>query len=529
MMKIVMFISKGLLTTVLTMTFLTNSFSQGFKVKEFKQIINDGSAFHAPMDEDGHPCGLIKVRTDDASLKFKGNVIGEVENKTNEYWVYIPQGSQSLLIMHPNFLPLSVDFSAYGVAIVPKATYVLTLSEQKFKKEKCGLIVIVKPETSCLYINDSLVENLSGNGFYQLYLPKGNHICRIEQKGYRPNVQAIAPGKGTQTLNVELESVMAELTVKCKTATAEIYVDGELKGNGQWSGSVIPGEHQIEAKHNNYESMYQTIFLSEKEKKMLSIRELKRSICQIRIETKPYNVAVILDGKDIGQSPCVVDVETGEHYVTYNGYGLNPVRSGFKVESGALQTITLELQYKDEYYMKAYNGDLDAILRMATEKNLGRDYEESVFWMERFPHREMVLKNWWSSSYWNDNNDVYGSWRCNWILAYSEAGMPEKAVDLLPYFNADAQIRNTGSVSYDDKELLSYIGNGFLKKKDVDKAKMYLEKAGEEGYEGLGDYYVIKGNKQLAANYYNKYLKFINSIHYEGKSRVLRKIKEIGY
>ena len=92
-MKIVMFISKGLLTTVLAMTFFTNSFSQGFKVKEFKQIINDGSAFHAPMDEDGHPCGLIKVRTDDPSLKFKGNVIGEVENKTNEYWVYIMRQS----------------------------------------------------------------------------------------------------------------------------------------------------------------------------------------------------------------------------------------------------------------------------------------------------------------------------------------------------------------------------------------------------------------------------------------------------
>ena len=42
------------------------SFSQGFKVKEFKQNMNDGSAFHAPMDADGRPCGLIKVRTDNA-------------------------------------------------------------------------------------------------------------------------------------------------------------------------------------------------------------------------------------------------------------------------------------------------------------------------------------------------------------------------------------------------------------------------------------------------------------------------------
>jgi len=37
------------------------SFAQGFKVKGFEQNINDGSAFHAPLDAEGHPCGLIKV------------------------------------------------------------------------------------------------------------------------------------------------------------------------------------------------------------------------------------------------------------------------------------------------------------------------------------------------------------------------------------------------------------------------------------------------------------------------------------
>lgn len=524
-----MFISRGLLTIVFAMTFFTNSFSQGFNVEEFKQNINDGSAFHAPLDDEGHPCGLIKVRANDASLKFKGNIVGEVENKTNEYWVYVPQENRSLIIMHPNFLPFSVDFSAYGVTIVPKATYVLTLSEQKFKKEKCGLIATVKPETACLYINDELVENLSENGFYQLYLPKGDHICRLEQKGYRPNVQALTIGKGIQTLNIELESVMAELTVKCKTSTAELYVDGELKGNGIWSGSVIPGEHRIEAKQKNYESVNQTIDLSEKEKRTLTIQELKRSTSQIRIETKPNNVAVILDGKNIGQSPCVVDVETGEHYVTYNGYGLNPARSEIKVENGPLQIITLELQYKDnpwkDMYVKAYNGDLDEILWMAIDKNTRGEFEESVFWMEKYPQRESMLRNW--ESYWRTkqktDSDIFGWWNCEWIRAYSEASMPEKALELLPYFKKEAEINGHG---FDECEYLSYIGNSFLKTKNYDKAKLYLEKAGEKGYESLGDYYVIKGNKQLAASYYNK---FLNTNPYEGKSRVLKKLKEIGY
>ena len=74
------------------------SYSQGFKIEEFKQNINDGSAFHAPMDADGHPCGLVKVRTDDDKLQFGGNIIGKVENKMNEYWVFLSPGSNSLVV-----------------------------------------------------------------------------------------------------------------------------------------------------------------------------------------------------------------------------------------------------------------------------------------------------------------------------------------------------------------------------------------------------------------------------------------------
>ena len=165
-----------LLVLVVSIAFSSNSFSQGFKVKEFRQNMSDGSAFHAPMDSEGHPCGLIKVRTDDGELKFKGNIVGEVDNKTNEYWVYMAQGSKSLNILHPAFMPLLINFDDYNIGeVASKATYILTLSEQKYNKEKCGLVAIVKPETAALYIDEIFIENLSGNGLYQLYLPKGGN------------------------------------------------------------------------------------------------------------------------------------------------------------------------------------------------------------------------------------------------------------------------------------------------------------------------------------------------------------------
>ena len=143
---------------VLFSAFCQFSFSQGFKVKEFKQNLNDGSAFHAPMDAEGHPCGLIKVRTNNPDLQFKGDIVGNVENKMNEYWVYVPQSSRQIKVNHPNFMPFVVSFSDYGIDISPKATYILTLEETKYKKEKTRLTIIVKPENADLYINNVYVE-----------------------------------------------------------------------------------------------------------------------------------------------------------------------------------------------------------------------------------------------------------------------------------------------------------------------------------------------------------------------------------
>ena len=113
------------------------SFPQGLKVKDFQHNINDGSAFHAPLDSEGHPCGLIKVRSDNSELVFRGNIIGDVVNKLNEYWVYMPQGSKQLNILHTNFMPMTIDFDAFGICEVSsKTTYILTLSEQKYNKER---------------------------------------------------------------------------------------------------------------------------------------------------------------------------------------------------------------------------------------------------------------------------------------------------------------------------------------------------------------------------------------------------------
>lgn len=495
------------------------AFPQGFKVKEFLQNINDGSAFNAPLDEAGHPCGLIKVRSDNGELKFNGNIVGDVENKTNEYWVYMAQGSKLLNILHPNFMPVRINFEEYGIGeVASKATYILTLTELKYKKEKSGLVAIVKPKTAALYIDDVFIENMSGDGLYQLYLSKGDHVCRIEQRGYRPNIQVVTTGKATQNLNIELESVMAELEVKCKTGTAEILVDGELKGNGSWKGTIFPGEHQIEARQQNFESWVKSISIAEKESKIMSIPELNRSMGKLRIVTTPDNLPVNVDGKYIGMSPCVIDVETGNHNVSCKTYGYNQYRSDVEVKSRKQTDLTVLMEidnniddYDKDLYIKAYKGEQDAIKELA-DNIIGSFYRggegnpvEAVFWLERYSHPEELL-------------DFEG-----WIKVFCSVGNPEKALQI--YHPIKDKVESRGGM-FLSESYMADIGEAFLKKKEIDKAIQCFEQAGNYGYEGLGDCYSAKGNKQLAASYYRKSL---NSDYYDNKNRVEKKLMDLGY
>jgi tetratricopeptide (TPR) repeat protein len=137
---------------------------------------------------------------------------------------------------------------------------------------------------------------------------------------------------------------------------------------------------------------------------------------------------------------------------------------------------------------------------------------------------DCLITHW--TSYWKSKNDddaPYGYWNAEWIRIYSALGYPEKALDLYPIAKADEE--GCGGM-FMSELYMKYIGEAFLKKTEYDKAISCFEKADNYGYEGLGDCYVAKGDKQRAAANYKKCLSLD---YYDGKNRVEKKLKELGY
>ena len=340
--------------------------AQGFKVKELKLNVSDGSAFHAPLDSKGHPCGLIKVRSDNPDLRFSGEIVGDVENKMNEYWVFLEKDSKDLTIKHPHFLPLKVDFSAFGIeGISSKATYVMSLQMAKYK-EKNSLTVTVNPANAKLFIDDTYIDNDKEEGLYQLYLPKGQYACRLEAEGFRPSVQIVTIGKEPQSVNVSMESILADVDITCETSTADIFINGDKKGIGGWKGKIIPGRYTIEVKNDGFESYQQVINVQEKENKIIRVPSLKRIVGTISIKTIPDGCTVMIDGQNYGKSPCTIsDVVFGRHrlVVSLDSIGMKRTKEiDVDIIKKEIIPISCELTTKEkwDYYQKAYKWYMDA-------------------------------------------------------------------------------------------------------------------------------------------------------------------------
>ena len=181
--------------------------AQELTVRQF-QATNDLSAStNRRVDLNDAPCGLVKVRLATAGATFEGNVIGNVEYKTGEYWVYMSRGSKQLLVKHPSFLPLDISFTDYGIrGVEPLTTYALTLvMPQATSAVQTQKLIINYTPASAMVIVDSKIYR--GNGRVEIQLPVGEYSYMIAEDGY-------VPVDGTVKLNVSAPRTITESLVR---------------------------------------------------------------------------------------------------------------------------------------------------------------------------------------------------------------------------------------------------------------------------------------------------------------------------
>ena len=322
-----------ILSMFLLIAAISSSLAQELTVKSFKLAGSDLTAQTQPRkDLNDRNCALIKVGLGLQGVQFEGSIIGNVENKTGEYWVYMPLGNRMLKVKHPNYAPVMVTFADYGVEKVESnRTYELTItaSGNVVGPVDAGgnfYALTVSPKDAKVSI-DGVLQSSSSDGAYSAMLPYGGHTYKVEAGGYISKSGSFTISSSDMTpINVSLVSAMATVSVTCPTPAVSLYVDKKSVGMIPWTGSLKEGMHLIEVKKEGYRSQQRTINLSQQQKLDVAFNELAAIQGNLSVNYKPFGADVYVDGKKVGQTPRVFNgLLVGNHKVEIkkDGYGMD--------------------------------------------------------------------------------------------------------------------------------------------------------------------------------------------------------------
>ena len=102
--------------------------AQDIEVKKFELLKDDQTAATYRNDQNGNPCALLIVQSLKEGLEFEGWVVGDVERKENDYWVFIANGAKHIKVIHADYHTKDVVFADHGTNILQGGqTYTLQL------------------------------------------------------------------------------------------------------------------------------------------------------------------------------------------------------------------------------------------------------------------------------------------------------------------------------------------------------------------------------------------------------------------
>ncbi len=257
-----------LLLLLLVLTFFVAK-GQELTVKSFEAKTNDLTAStHERKDLNGESCALIKVQLATDGAQFSPNVMGTVDYKVNEYWVYLPTMNKHLEVKHPNFLTKDVVFANYGVKkLEPKTTYSLVLSmpgtgttQQMVTSQY--LMFKLEPKDAIVEVNGEAWVNNDGTA--SKFVPFGEYSYTVQAKNYHPysGTATVNDPNNKTVVSVSLKPAFGSIKIpSSETLTgATVYIDNQKVGSVPYVGETVPsGKHQVRLVKPMYKSLEQEI------------------------------------------------------------------------------------------------------------------------------------------------------------------------------------------------------------------------------------------------------------------------------
>lgn len=328
--------------------------AQNISVSSFRLLETDLTANTAGTmehDQNGEVAALIKVVTTQMGFSFDGGSLGIVKTvqKPAEIWVYVPRGLKKITISHPQlgilrdyYLPVSIA-SAKTYEMVLVAGEVQTVVKQARTSQY--VVFQLTPPNAFVELDGEVLATNEGTATKMMKF--GTYNYRVQAPNYLPeagNVTINDP-KNKHVVNVSLKPNFSSVTLKVD-GNAEIWVNGERKGTGTWTGNLGAGTYVFEAKKENHRDSYISRDITvTSEPQTITLQAPTPILGEADINSTPAMADIYIDGKKMGQTPQMVsDLLIGQHQVRISKQGFSDYNSTLTVKEGETSVLTAKLE-----------------------------------------------------------------------------------------------------------------------------------------------------------------------------------------
>ncbi len=347
-----------------------------FRVVDFQEDPLDLTAVeHEKRDANGDRYAVIKVSSENPDDELReylfnfGYLNHITEYHNNKIWLYVQRNAKRMTIQREGYR--TIDNFDLKTTIMPGKTYVMILSAEAQKVKKQMVCFNIEPKG--IQANISIRRN-AGRGHEELFgtvNPATGSVAKMLEYGTYSYVVRTADyedSDGMMTLdnmnqqyveNVVLRGKFCTITLRVNT-DADIFIDNEKLGTGQWTGKIRAGSHLIECRKANHKSSAQSFLFNEGENKTIDLNPPTPITGILSLNSNPAGARITIDGKDYGKTPRIIpDMIIGTHAFELYKTGYRKVMQQVEVKENQTTEFNYELTKgsdKNKTFTVASNG-----------------------------------------------------------------------------------------------------------------------------------------------------------------------------
>ena len=356
--------------------FVAGAAAQNLIVKKFYHAERDFTANSGStlvLDANEEPCALIKVRTNESGFWFDSGrllPIEKTEEQTQkhpgEIYVWVQSGAKRLSLGHKqlgSFYDFDMGAHISSGALEAGKTYILELGSGKVKVDieemptQQYVVFQLTPADAVVRLGGQMLKTVDGTAMKLMDF--GTYQYTVEAPDYQMEVGRIEvkDPENKHIIRVQLKSNFTQVTLTAPDG-AEIWVNGEKKGSGQWTGNLGAGAYKFEAKKAGYRDSQHTMTLNPAAgPQTIALAAPTPILGKADISSEPALADIYIDGQKIGQTPFLAsNLLVGSHSIriTRNGYaehnGTLNIKEG---EKASFTAVLRKVESDEELIQKA--------------------------------------------------------------------------------------------------------------------------------------------------------------------------------